>query len=251
MTTAAKSVPAPSRRTRQRAELDSEIRSTARALLAEGGTESVGLRAIAREVGITAPALFRYYDSRDELLKALRREVDSELAAAIGDAADAEADPRQRPYALCRAFRDWALHHRFEFDLLFSSTAARIRGSIDMPVAEVLQQDQYALTFFRHLVQMLATRAYLPPPDDSVPTALRVEVAAVHQELLGAFAELGIVGAEQYYTMGADYFITRAWVRLFGHVALEIYTPQCFGRLNPNTLFEEMLTEFVGELRTA
>lgn len=239
----------PTRRSRQKAELDAQIRAAARALLAAGGTAAVGLRAIAREVGITAPALFRYYDSLDALLTALREEVDQELAQAIHTAAAAEPDLRQRPFVLGRAFRSWALANRQEFDLLFSTTGARIRGTGEVPVAELLAQDTYALTFFRHLVEMLAARAYLPPPDDSIPERLRGDLAASHAQLLDAFAHLGIDNAGAYYTVGADYFLTRAWVRLFGHVALEIYTPQCFGMLRPAALFEEMLAELVGELR--
>ena len=50
------------RRERLRAETEREIRQAARALLVERGRDAVTLRAIARELGITAPALYRYYD---------------------------------------------------------------------------------------------------------------------------------------------------------------------------------------------
>lgn len=48
------------RRERIRAATEMEIRQHARTLLIEQGRDAVTLRAIARELGITAPALYRY-----------------------------------------------------------------------------------------------------------------------------------------------------------------------------------------------
>ncbi|HUD76992.1 MAG TPA: helix-turn-helix domain-containing protein, partial [Streptosporangiaceae bacterium] len=59
----------PSRRDRLRAATIEEIIATARRLLVQSGPEAVSLRAIAREMGMTAPALYRYFDSHQELLR--------------------------------------------------------------------------------------------------------------------------------------------------------------------------------------
>ena len=61
--------PAPSRRDRLRAATIEEIIATARRLLVTSGPEAVSLRAIAREMGMTAPGLYRYFDSHEELLR--------------------------------------------------------------------------------------------------------------------------------------------------------------------------------------
>jgi AraC-like DNA-binding protein len=55
----------PSRRDRLRAATTQEIIQTARRLLVEQGAEAVSLRAIAREMGMTAPALYRYFGSHE------------------------------------------------------------------------------------------------------------------------------------------------------------------------------------------
>ena len=60
---------APTRRDRMRAATMEEITATARRLLVEQGPEAASLRAIAREMGMTAPGLYRYYGSREELLR--------------------------------------------------------------------------------------------------------------------------------------------------------------------------------------
>ncbi|HXB48826.1 MAG TPA: helix-turn-helix domain-containing protein, partial [Streptosporangiaceae bacterium] len=54
-------VQAPSRRDRVRAATTQEIIQTARRLLVQQGPDAVSLRAIAREMGMTAPALYRYF----------------------------------------------------------------------------------------------------------------------------------------------------------------------------------------------
>ncbi|HYO37954.1 MAG TPA: helix-turn-helix domain-containing protein, partial [Geodermatophilus sp.] len=54
------------RRERARADTLRDIRTAARAVLVEHGVEGLALRAIAREVGLTAPALYRYFASREE-----------------------------------------------------------------------------------------------------------------------------------------------------------------------------------------
>ena len=66
-------VQALSRRDRVRAATTQEILQTARKLLVEDGPAAISLRAIAREMGMTAPALYRYFGSHDELLEAQGR----------------------------------------------------------------------------------------------------------------------------------------------------------------------------------
>ncbi|HLN69148.1 MAG TPA: helix-turn-helix domain-containing protein, partial [Streptosporangiaceae bacterium] len=58
---------APSRRDRLRAATTEEIIQTARRLLVRSGPEAMSLRAIAREMGMTAPGLYRYFDSHEAL----------------------------------------------------------------------------------------------------------------------------------------------------------------------------------------
>ena len=54
-------------RERLRAATIQEIKATARRLLVTQGPHSVTLRAIAREMGMTAPGLYRYFPSHEDL----------------------------------------------------------------------------------------------------------------------------------------------------------------------------------------
>src|SRR3954463_3621216 len=80
---------AQSPRARYREQNRAEIKQIALRQLAEGGTAAVALTRIAKEVGPSGPALYRYFDSRDALLTDLIRDAYADLAAAVSAAADA------------------------------------------------------------------------------------------------------------------------------------------------------------------
>lgn len=111
------------RRDRIRAATVEEIKQTARRLLVDQGSNGLSLRAVAREMGLTAPALYRYFPSREDLLTHLIADLYDEVTGeleATRDALPAE-DTAGRLMAVSRTFRHWALDHRREFALLFGS----------------------------------------------------------------------------------------------------------------------------------
>src|SRR5689334_15613921 len=83
----------PSRRDRLRAATIDEIIQTARQLLVKDGPEAVSLRAIAREMGMTAPGLYRYFGSYEELVRHLCADIFTELGGDIHRAIEAAAPP--------------------------------------------------------------------------------------------------------------------------------------------------------------
>ena len=86
---------APSRRDRLRAATIEEIIQTARQLLVKNGPEAVSLRAIAREMGMTAPGLYRYFGSHEELVRHVCASIFTELGEDIHRAIEA-ADRSRR-----------------------------------------------------------------------------------------------------------------------------------------------------------
>ena len=73
-------IEAPSRRDRVRAATTGEIKQTARRILVARGPDAVSLRAIAREMGMTAPALYRYFASHEDLLRHVVADIFTEIA---------------------------------------------------------------------------------------------------------------------------------------------------------------------------
>lgn len=113
--------PAPvlTRRERVRAATVEEIKATAMRMLRERGPD-LRFADIAREMGMTAPALYRYFADRDELLSALMVDGFQELSDALGAALDSAADDLAgRIRAAAVAYRDFAKADPARFALLF------------------------------------------------------------------------------------------------------------------------------------
>src|SRR5215212_8709266 len=82
-----------SRRDRVRADTVREIKETARRVLVEQGPDGLALRAVAREMGMTAPALYRYFSSREDLVENVVADLYDELADAVEAARDTAQPP--------------------------------------------------------------------------------------------------------------------------------------------------------------
>jgi AcrR family transcriptional regulator len=111
---------APSRRDRVRAATIEEIKATAMRMLREHGAD-LRFADIARDMGMTAPALYRYFTDRDELLSALMVDGFQELAEALSAALDTAApeDLAGRIRAVAVAYREFAQADPSRFSLLF------------------------------------------------------------------------------------------------------------------------------------
>ncbi|HZB47601.1 MAG TPA: helix-turn-helix domain-containing protein, partial [Mycobacteriales bacterium] len=98
------------RRDRVRAATVTEIKDTARRILVAEGVDGLSLRAIAREMGMTAPALYRYFSSREDLIENVVVDLYNELSDFMEAARDATVPARPAPQllAVSRAFRSWA-----------------------------------------------------------------------------------------------------------------------------------------------
>lgn len=91
--------------------------ATARAAVEANGAESLSLRAVARELGVTAPALYAYVSDKQDLVSAIAAEYFDELAARFAKVDD--PDPVQRMRALARAYVDHATAEPHLFHLMF------------------------------------------------------------------------------------------------------------------------------------
>ncbi len=108
------------RRERQRAATVEEIKEVARGLMRDQGSTEVRFTDIAKEMGMTAPALYRYYADRDELLTALITDAYRELGQAVAEARESRGpdDIAGRWVAAGTAYRDWARREPAQFALI-------------------------------------------------------------------------------------------------------------------------------------
>ena len=114
-------------RERYRQQVRAEVLRHAWQQVAEAGASALSLKAIAKQMGISAPALYRYYASRDELLTELILSAYRDLAEVV-EAADGEAgargetaSPARRLTSVAEAMRHWALTNPQRYLLLFGT----------------------------------------------------------------------------------------------------------------------------------
>jgi AcrR family transcriptional regulator len=235
-----------SRRDRVRADTVREIKDTARRVLVEHGGEGFALRAIAREMGMTAPALYRYFDSRENLVEHVVADLYDELCAHLEAARDTAdpATPAVRLLACGRAFRRWAITHHQEFALLFGSA-----GDGVVPSGHRLHADHGS-------VAHEAARRF-----GAIFAALVAEVYATHPFPVPAEEDLDPALARQLRQWTADFpfdvplgvarVYLSCWVRLYGLVAMEIFGHLKFALDDAEPMFEAELHDLADVLGIA
>ncbi|MFL6160775.1 MAG: TetR/AcrR family transcriptional regulator [Jatrophihabitantaceae bacterium] len=125
---------AATRRERLRTETTAEIKQAAWAELQDAGLQDLSLRGVARRLGMAPSALYRYFESRDELLTALIIEAYSALGAELERryrraSARRTATPREVFLEVARAYRKWALSHSLEYKLIFGTSIPGYTGT--------------------------------------------------------------------------------------------------------------------------
>jgi AcrR family transcriptional regulator len=235
----------PTRRERVRATTMEEITATARRLLVEQGPEAASLRAIAREMGMTAPGLYRYYTSREELLRHVVADIFRELASGVRRAMDEAAPPLAQKavipndirasltaklVAACREFRRWSLTHKDEFTMLFGVPMPGLRYDGSNDVAEQCAME-FAGTFYTLFLELWTMRPFPVPADDEIDPALRPQLKQFRAKMQ----------ADVPY--GAVLVFLRCWVLLYGALAMEVFGHMAFALDDSEPMFELTLSE--------
>ena len=103
--------------------LQEAIKETAWKQIARFGTPALSLRAIARELKITAPAIYNYFPSRDHLVTALIVDAYTSLGNSQKSTLEtmSKKDGATRFSALGIAYRDWAVLYPQRYQLIFGT----------------------------------------------------------------------------------------------------------------------------------
>src|SRR3954467_13590257 len=109
-----------SRRERLRAQTIQEIEETSFSIIDADGIHALTIAALARGMKMSAPAVYRYFPSRDALVAHLVTLSYEQLVVALSASVDGgRKAPRTRVRRLVAAYRDWALQHRRRYGMLF------------------------------------------------------------------------------------------------------------------------------------
>ena len=126
--------------------LRAEILDAAAALLGESGEEAVTLRAVARQVGISAPSIYRHFPDRQAILLAVAQDAFAQLAARLRSAYDEQGEPTARLRTVCDAYLSLAREQPALYRVMFGGAwAADPSASESVTEADVVDLGQDAL----------------------------------------------------------------------------------------------------------
>lgn len=210
------------RRERLRRQTVDEIVEAALGLVDDSGAHGLSLASVGKVVGMTPPALYHYFASREALLDALVLAGYADLGTAVETAVRQAQDrsPADRLAAITGAWRRWALDHPRRYSMLFTGSR---REAVD-PLESVGAISQSLLALVT-IIQEVAADAgggadadggaegsvldqdlarwgrSLDFPTAAAPAALRLALSTwyrvhglVSLEIVGAFGTMGLDG---------------------------------------------------------
>ncbi|MEU6348463.1 TetR/AcrR family transcriptional regulator [Streptomyces sp. NPDC047072] len=224
------------RRERLRAETTADIKKTALALMASGGPDAITLRAIAREMGMTANAIYGYFPTRDDLVTTLISEVYTALADAVDTAWEAasSADPAVRIEAWATAFRTWALVNPQGFRLIYGDPVPGYQAPEGGPAPDAARRVCIGLAALAAAAWPHARHRYQDSAFDwpDFDPGLLEKVRPAFPDLPPAGVALAL----------------RIWGHLHGLVALEVYGHLRTQTVSPDKLFREEVAQLLETL---
>lgn len=206
-----------------REEMERRILASARRQLADVGPAQLSLRAVARELGVASSAVYRYVESREELITRLILEVYGELGDVIEEAA-AAVDAGDRPAqwrTWATTLRAWALAHPYDWALVYGTPIPGYRAPRDT-VAPAVRVNAPILDAGGLHADALG------PEDASAAASLAPFVASV-----------GAMGPT--ITPGSGFAMMTAWSAVHGFINLELGGHFVGGMQDTTAVFEALI----------
>ncbi len=212
----------PTMRERYRAQVRDEVKQAALRQLAASGPAGLSVAAIGKQLGVSGPALYRYFASRDELLTELVIDAYHDLADALRAAAGPPAgmQPRARFEVLARAYRSWALAQPHRYRLLYGPPLP----GYDPHAQRLVDASQAAMNQLLGILRELQDRT-APPPPQPLASQLTAWTRAHNPGIDPATALRAVL----------------IWSRLHGLVSLEIAGNFASMGIDPDQVFETQL----------
>lgn len=208
------------RRERLRRQTVDEIVEAALGLVDDSGAHGLSLASVGKVVGMTPPALYHYFASREALLDALVLAGYADLGTAVETAVRQAQDrsPADRLAAITGAWRRWALDHPRRYSMLFTGSR---REAVD-PLESVGAISQSLLALVTTIQEIAAgpdTGSTVTADTGGAGNAGGAEGSVLDQDLARWGRSLG------FPTEAAPAALRLAlstWYRVHGLVSLEI-----------------------------
>ncbi|MGW0516046.1 TetR/AcrR family transcriptional regulator [Crossiella sp. NPDC003009] len=215
MTDAAEQSP----RERYRAQVREQIKERAWGQIAAAGVPALSLNAIAKQVGLSGPALYRYFASRDELITALIRDAYRSLADTVRAAFDSGADLA----GLAAVMREWARADPQRYFLIYGTPVPGYHAPADT-------------TAISSEIMTVLMEACAALPSDRPPTPFDTHLDG-HRDWAGGHPA----------PAAALHRALSFWTRLHGVLSLELAGHFAGMGFDPDLLFAEELAALLAE----
>ncbi|ODT98187.1 MAG: hypothetical protein ABS83_04905 [Rhodospirillales bacterium SCN 65-16] len=186
-----------------------EILQAAKELFLEQGYDSTTIRKIADRVGVSAPALYLYFQDKEQMMLALCDQTFGHLIESISEIEKSVAEPRDRIRQFGEAYLRFGLKHPDEYRLIF------LGSNVPESVRKV---------------------GHRMPTDD--PTRPGVNGSIVFQRLVSVLVEAEASGLKLNYP--ADTCAELCWMGMHGLASALILKPE-FPWSNRDLLINGML----------
>jgi AcrR family transcriptional regulator len=171
------------RRERVRQATIEEIKSTAWEIINNQGTSDVTIHGITRKMGMTAPAFYSYFKSRDELIESLILDAYESYQQALETARDnfQVTEAANRIMAIYLAYRDWAINHPALFGLFVGKEVPGFKP----PEGQIALKADTIIRLFLSVYQDSWQRGLLELPDEPLPLpeAYEAQVSRINEKL--------------------------------------------------------------------
>ncbi len=149
----------PARSAEQIADMRAHIAAAALKLFQAEGFEAVSMRRLAQEAGCTPMTLYKYYESKIDILRFLWAEVFAELFYDLGERVSQEPDPVARLTLIAHGYVSYWLEHREHYFMVFMS------GGISQADVTGFVSDSATLARFDLLRDSLQAALGTPEPE--------------------------------------------------------------------------------------
>lgn len=227
-------------RQRRRQATIEEIKDTARRQIAETGATNLSLGAIARAMGMTPPALYRYFENRNALVVTLIVDAYDSMGEAMESAAVdlPQDDHLGRFLALMRAYRQWAVERPEDYALMYGTSTA----DVEMSDEQVQKFQRAVMRSMGAMVQVLhaahdANRLDIPSQYHDPPPSVQGALLWMQSILQDKAVPLGVLALALTTWIRADGLV---WQELHGHLPNALFGAGDFYEMESCVLAEHL-----------
>lgn len=229
----------PDRRQQRHEATIEEIKATARQQITEDGAANFSLGAVARAMGMTPPALYRYFENRDALVVALIIDAYDSMGQALENAGEdlPSDDCAGRFLALMYAYRGWAVEAPGAYAMMHSAST-----DVQMSAEQAQAFECAVMRSMGAMVRVLceahdAGGLRVPHQYDDPPPPVRLALEWMQSALHDELVSLGILALALTSWLRADGLV---WQELHGHLPKSLFGAGDFYAMECRVLAERL-----------